>query len=26
MMSGSEWYHQDEVNALIEKRVKEDKN
>ena len=26
MMSGSEWYHQDEVEDLIEKRVKEDKN
>lgn len=26
MMSGSEWYHQDEVNDLIEKGVKEDKN
>jgi hypothetical protein len=22
MMSGSEWYHQDEVNTLIEKGVK----
>jgi hypothetical protein len=26
MMSGSEWYHQDEVNTLIEKKIKEDKN